>query len=762
MTDTRPTLYIIDGNSYIYRAFHAIRNLSTSKGLPTNAVYGFTNMLLKVVGDKNPDYLVVCFDPKGPTTRHGMYDKYKATRPAMPDELRPQVPYIHRIVGAFNIPVLLFDGIEADDVIASVALDAAEKGFDVTVVTGDKDLFQLIGGNVKVYDTMKDVMYGPAECEERFGVPPGKLVDLLGLMGDSSDNIPGVPGVGPKTAAKLISEYGSVESLLEQVDTVKTPKLRENLKAHADDARLSKELVTLMRGLPEHVDIEGLKRRPQDPEALIALFKELEFGALMKHVTATSGPGLEHSVVTTAEGLESVVEELKDAGAFALGVMASGPFPMSSGIVGISLCPSEEKSYYVPLGHIVPSGGLFPELLEGQIPASGAIRILRPVMEDPGVRKFGHDIKRDVILLANAGVGLAGVSFDTMVGSYLLNPGRASHSLENVTLDHLGRKPVSYADVAGSGARQAPFAEVGIDAAAGYAAGAAHAVRQLAGLLGGKLKEEGLSGLFDEVELPLISVLAEIEMNGVYVDRDYLAEMSKEIGLTLDGIVGRIYALAGAEFNINSPKQLAEILFEKLGLPPLKKTKTGYSTDEEVLTSLAVTHELPAEVLNYRELFKLKSTYVDTLGRLINTRTGRVHTSLNQAVAATGRLSSSGPNLQNIPIRTEMGRRIRQAFSAPPGRVIISADYSQIELRLMAHLSKDPSLTDSFMHGEDVHARTASEIFGVSPEAVSSEMRRNAKAINFGIMYGMGSYGLAVQIGVHPAEAKRYIDAYFE
>lgn len=762
MTPARPTLYLIDGNSYIYRAFHAIRGLSTSKGMPTNAIFGFTNMLMKVAGEKKPDYLAVCFDPKGKTTRHDMYDKYKATRPAMPDTLRPQVPYIHKIVEAFNIPVLLMDGIEADDVIASVAQDAADKGLDVVVVTGDKDLYQLIGDYVVIYDTMKDVVYDRAGCVDKFGVPPEKLTDLLGLMGDSSDNIPGVPGVGAKTAAKLVNEYGSIEALLNDVASIKTPKLRQNIETHADDAVLSKKLVTLMTELPEKVDIESLRRRPQDPDALVALFKELEFGALLKHVDMSNKPGADVVTLTDKDSLVAAVEEIRAAGSMALGVAASGQLPMASEIVGVALCCGPGHAYYIPLGHVSGSGGLFPELAEGQIPMADAVEMLRPVLEDQGIKKYGHDIKRDIILLKNAGVAMRGVTFDTMVGSYLLNPGRGSHTLENVALDYLSRKTGTYADVAGSGAKQLPFAEVGIDAAAGYCGLSAHTVYELATVLDARLKEEGLSGLFSEMELPLISVLAGMEMTGVYVDKGCLSGMSKEIGLLLESIVARIYMLAGVEFNINSPRQLAEILFDKLGLTPLKKTKTGYSTDEEVLTSLAMSHELPAEILNYRELFKLKSTYVDTLGRLVNPKTGRVHTSFNQAVAATGRLSSSDPNLQNIPIRTDMGRRIRRAFSAPAGRVIISADYSQIELRLMAHLSKDPSLVGSFMNDEDVHTRTASEIFGVAPGSVSAEMRRNAKAINFGIMYGMGAYGLAVQIGVHPAEARRYIDAYFE
>jgi len=758
----KPTLYLIDGNSYIYRAFHAIRGLSTSRGFPTNAAFGFTNMLMKVVNEKAPDYLAVCFDPKGKTARNEIYPAYKATRPPTPEGLGPQIPYIHRIVEAFNIPVLLVDAVEADDVIAAVAAKAGASGFDVTVVTGDKDLFQLIGDSIRVYDTMKDALYGPEECERKFGVPPGRLTDFLGLTGDTSDNIPGVPGVGPKTAAELIRQYGTVEELLEHADEIKKPKLRENLKAHADDALLSKRLVTLSTELPVDIDLESLRRREQDPDALVAIFKELEFGALLKHVKAGPSGEVEIVVVRDSKTLARVAAEIRKAGACAMGVCASSRLPMSGTVVGVYLCCSDEKAYYVPIGHVKPQGGLFPESAEGQLPMEEALKVLGPVMEDAAVKKYGHDLKSDMILLTNSGIRLGGASFDCMVGSYLLNPGRASHTLENLALEYLGRKMTSYDDVAGSGAKAVPFAEVGIDEAALYAAGAAHVIFDLTGMLSSTLRDEGLAGLFEELELPLIRVLAEVEMNGVHVDKEYLDGLSVELGTTLDDIVRRVYALAGGEFNINSPKQLSEVLFERLGLKPVKKTKTGFSTDEEVLTTLAVSHELPAEILAYRELFKLKSTYVDALSRLVNTRTGRLHTSLNQAVTATGRLSSSEPNLQNIPVRTETGRRIRRAFTAPEGHVIVSADYSQIELRLMAHLSGDPSLTESFMKGEDVHTRTASEIFGLSPGAVTADMRRHAKAINFGIMYGMGAYGLATQIGVSPKEAARYIDAYFE
>lgn len=762
---TKPTLYLIDGNSYIYRAFFAIRGLSNSKGLMTNAAYGFTNMLMKVVNEKKPDYLAVCFDPKGKTTRHEVFADYKATRPTMPEGLIPQIAYIHRIVDAFNIPVLMVDRLEADDVIAAVARKAANAGFDVTLITGDKDLFQLIGEGVKIYDTMKEEVYGPEECVKKFGVTPAQIPELLGLMGDTSDNIPGVPGVGPKTALELISEFGTIENLLSNLDKVKKPKLRENLANHIEDARLSRKLVELDMELPEDVELEGLKRRAQKSDELISVFKELEFTALLKFVThdEAAPQTAEYITIKDEKVLRSLMAEAKKAGRMAVNTETTSWLPMDGDAVGISFCLAEGKAYYVPFGHVATdSGDLFPARVEGQLVQEQVIGIMRPVLEDEGVKKYGHNIKYDIIVLKNLGVELKGVAFDAMVGSYLLNPGRANHSLENVCLEYLSHKKMTIAEVIGTGMKQIPFSQVEIKAATRYAAERADMASRLSGILMDKLKQEELWKLFEEMELPLIFVLAEMEINGIYVDRDYLREMSKELAQTLDGLIKKIYALAGEEFNINSPKQLAVILFDKLGLTPLRKTKSGFSTDEEVLKTLAVGHELPAEILNYREIYKLKSTYVDALQRIINRRTGRVHTSFNQAVAATGRLSSSEPNLQNIPIRGEIGRRIRKAFSAPPGRVLISADYSQVELRILAHLAQDASFIDSFRNDEDIHTRTSSEIFNIAPEAVTAEMRRNAKAINFGIIYGLSAFGLSGQIGVHPKEAQKYIDAYFE
>ncbi len=753
---------MIDGNSYIYRAFYAIRGLATSRGFPTNAAYGFTNMLMKVVNEKKPEYLAVCFDPRGITTRHQVYGEYKATRPPMPEDLAPQIPYIHGIVDAFNIPLIMFDGIEADDAIAAVAREAVKDGLAVTIVTADKDLFQLINDDVLIYDTMKDEMYGTSECVRKFGVPPEKIPEFLGLVGDVADNIPGVPGVGPKTAVQLISEFGSIDNILENLDKISRPKLKEALKANADNARLSRELVELKWELPSPLDISSLACRHQKSRELTALFKELEFTALLKFVMPEKAAEAEYITVRDEVLLGELAEEIRRTGLVSVHLETTSVLPMDGEPVGIALCAGNTRSYYVPFGHVEQrEGDLLATEAPGQLPVRKVIGIIGPVLEDERIKKIGHNIKYDIIALSNMGVRLKGAEFDTMVGSYLLNPGRAMHNLESVALEHLSLRKTALPDIVGTGQKVMQFSRVDVETAAEYSGEWAYLSWRLAEVLKPRLEAEGLARLFYEMELPLIYVLAQMERDGIYIDTEYLRDMGVELSSELERLMKKIYSIAGGEFNINSPRQLAYILYEKLGLPPLKKTKSGYSTDEEVLRTLALSHPLPAEILGYREIFKLKSTYVDALGRLANPKTGRVHTSFNQAVTATGRLSSSDPNLQNIPIRDELGRKIRTAFSAPEGSVIISADYSQVELRIMAHLSEDGSLIESFVNDEDVHRRTASEIFNIAPESVTQEMRRRAKAVNFGIMYGLSAYGLSVQLGVHPREAQKYIDAYF-
>ena len=728
---SRKKLYLIDGNSYIYRAYFAIPYLSNSKGLPTNAIYGFTNMLMKVIKEESPDYLAIAFDSKGPTRRHIEYEDYKAHRPAMPDPLTRQIPYIHRMVEAFNIPVLIMEGVEADDIIGTIARKAEKDGMEVIIITGDKDIFQIISPHIRIYDTLKNKYFGIDDVKERFGTEPERVVEVMGLMGDSSDNIPGVPGIGEKTAKALIEEYGTIENLLANADKITKPKLKENLKANAELARLSRSLATIQTDIPIETEYKELSISEPDNEKLFPLLKELEFTAMLK-MAAPEVSVKEHLTLEP----DRAVEKLRGEGEIAMKLISDDLDPMKGKIDGIALARKGE-AFYITDGR----GGVTPPLL-------------KPLLEGKAV-KVGHDLKKEMILLKRAGIELAEPLFDTMVASYLINPVRSEHTLEGVALEFLGKNVTEQ----GSGVRgQGSDEKSRIDSACH----AAEAIFELREALSERLRDEGLEDLFYKVEMPLVRVLADIETNGVKVNREFLSSMSGEVDRDLQALMSKIYSLAGQEFNINSPKQLSEVLFEKLKLPVIKKTKTGFSTDVEVLQQLSAVHELPAEILTYRTLTKLKSTYIDSLPSMINPDTGRVHTSLNQTVTATGRLSSSEPNLQNIPIRTELGKRIREAFIAEPGNLIISADYSQIELRVMAHMSEDPILIDSFKRGEDIHSRTAAEVFGIMPGLVTSEMRRMAKVVNFGIIYGMSPFGLSKDLGISQRDAKRYIDAYFE
>lgn len=752
---SKPTLYLIDGNSYIYRAYHAVRSLATSKGLPTNAIYGFTNMLLKIVKEKKPDYLAIAFDVKGPTKRHIEYEQYKAHRPEMPKDLVQQIPYIHKLVEAFNIPAILMEGYEADDIIGTIS-KKMEKDFDVIIVTGDKDMLQLISQNIKIYDTLKDKVYEEKDVVERFGVAPDKVVEIMGLMGDASDNIPGVHGIGEKTAIALIAEFGSIENLLANVDKIKKPKLAEALKGSADIARLSRELATIILDCPVEMDLNEYKKKEPDNALLIGLLRELEFTSLLKQISgeASSLENKRYSTVLKEDALLQLIKKIKEKGELSIDTETTSEDPMLAEIVGISISIEKDEGFYIPVSHRYLGA---PE----QLKKEWVLNQLKQLLEDDKIKKIGQNIKYEIIVFKSHGINLSGISFDTMVASYLLNPNKYSHGLNNIALEYLNHIMTTYKDVTGSGKGQKNFSEVDIETATNYSCEDADITYRLAKLLNPMLKEQGLEKLFYDVEVPLISVLARIEMNGVKVDTDFLSSLSKEVDAQLNDIVKRIYSLAKGEFNINSPKQLSEVLFTRLGLKPVKKTKTGHSTDEEVLKTLASQHELPKELLDYRQLTKLKSTYIDALPRMVHPRTKRIHTSLNQTVTSTGRLSSSEPNLQNIPIRTELGKRIREAFVAEKGNTLLSADYSQIELRILAHLSGDEVLTDAFKRDEDVHTRTAMELFGVAPDKVDSNMRRFAKTVNFGIVYGMSPYGLSSDLGIPVDEAKAYIDNYF-
>ena len=756
MTDRtpNPSLYIIDGNSYIYRAFYAVRGLSTSTGQPTNAVLGFANMLLKVMRDKQPDHVAVVFDPKGPTRRHVEYQEYKAHRPPMPRDLIPQIPYIHELVRAFRIPVFVEEGQEADDVIATVARKAREAGLSVVIISGDKDMLQLVGPGVSVYDTLKEKAYGPAEVQERFGVLPDRVVEIMGLMGDASDNIPGVPGIGEKTAQALIKEYGTIENLLARAHEVKRPKLRQSLMEHASLARLSRQLAILRDDVPLVLDLSKLERRDPDRSTLLALFRKLEFASLLRLVDLEPSKAGRYRTVLTLPELAEMTTALSQARELSLDTETTALDPMRAQLVGLSFSIEKETAYYVPLGHAYD--GAPP-----QLSPSVVLRALQPILEDERIAKVGQNLKYDLLVLRHLGIEVRGIAFDSMIASYLLNPSRTSHGLDAIALEYLDYRTMTYAEVTGSGKKQRGFQEVDIPTATRYSGEDADIALRLKHVLEPKLREQNLETLFRDVEMRLLVVLADMEYAGVKIDPDHLRAMSVRLERDTGRLVETIYELAGREFNINSPRQLADVLFGTLGLTPVKKTKTGFSTDVDVLEELAHVHPLPAEVLQYRTLAKLKSTYVDNLPAMINPHTGRLHTSLNQAVTATGRLSSSEPNLQNIPVRTELGREIRRAFIAEEGNLLLSADYSQIELRILAHLSGDPSLIRTFHENEDIHTRTASEIFGLPQEEITSEMRRKAKAVNFGIIYGISAFGLAQDIGVSNAEAKRYIDSYF-
>ncbi len=788
------TLYLVDGSSYIYRAYYAIRHLSSPSGHPTNAIYGFIQMLLKLLKDYNPQHVAVVFDAGRTTFRTEMYPEYKANRAAMPDDLRVQMEPIREVVRGFNIPTLELQGYEADDIIGALAGRFAARGGRVVVVTGDKDLMQIVTDHVTLLDTMKGKESRIADVIERFGVPPELVIDILGLAGDSSDNIPGVPGIGEKTATKLIQEFGSLDALLERADEVKG-KNGEKLREFREQALLSRRLATIECNVPLEVDLETLLAREPDQEALNAFFKKFGFTTLIKELTGKSTLSSEqYQTIATETELETLAAALELAGEFAFDLETTSLDPRQAKIVGLSFSFRDHEAFYVPVGHVTSlqqstsiqktgqTGFDFAQptqtppnsspniterslsVVEGQLPYGTVLDRLRPLLENPALRKVGQNLKFDMQVLANNGVTLAGVWFDTMLASYLLNPARQGHGLDTLAQEHLNHRMISFSDVAGSGKGQLNFAEVELEAAARYAAEDADATWLLRRKFEPLLAAGGDDKLFHEVDMPLLPILAEMENHGVLLDSTLLNSLSDDFARRMGAIEEQVYSLAGERFNLNSPKQLGEVLFDRMGLKSGKKNKgkTGWSTDNEVLTALAEEQEIVRLILDYRSVAKLKSTYTDALPRLVSPRTGRVHTSYNQTVTSTGRLSSSDPNLQNIPIRTEEGRRIRHAFIAPPGHVILSADYSQIELRVLAHLSGDTVFCHAFANDEDIHTRTAAEVFGLFPEMVTPEMRRQAKTINFGIIYGQGSFSLAKQLGIARKTAEDFINTYKE
>jgi len=754
MSEQPEKLYLIDGSSYIYRAYYAIRHLSNSKGEATNAVYGFTQMLLSLVRDEQPDHLAVIFDARGPTFRKELYPAYKANRSAMPEDLVPQIARIKDLVRAFNMPAIELAGYEADDIIATLAKRFAARGLEVTVVTGDKDLMQIVNQRVRLLDTMKGKISGPAEVAERFG-GADKVVEVQGLAGDSSDNVPGVPGIGEKTAKALIDQFGSIENLLDNLDQLKG-KRRENLEQFAEQARLSKQLVTLIDDLDIEADYAQFSRSEPNAEALGELFRQLEFHKLLQEFSVQQqSSGENYHTVLTEEQLDALLERLRRAGRFALDTETTSLNAVRADLVGLSFAVQAGEAWYIPLLHHYLGA-------PRQLPTELVLEKLRPLLEDPALEKIGQNIKYDDLVLRRAGIVLDGVAVDTMVVSYLACPEAKSHGLDALASDHLGHQMIPYSQMTGSGKKQICFSEVEVEKATVYAAEDADITLQLADKLLPLMKERVPQALFSDVEMPLVGVLTRMEWQGVRIDPAFLGQLSGEMATKLMQLEKEIFALADGPFNINSPKQLGEVLFEKLGLPKGKKTKTGWSTNVEVLTGLAEEHEIARRILDYRSLSKLKSTYTDALPKLINPETGRIHTSFNQAVTNTGRLSSSDPNLQNIPIRSSEGRRIREAFIPADGNLLLSADYSQVELRVMAQMADVAALKESFIAGEDIHRRTASEIFNVRPEQVDDEMRRQAKTINFGVLYGMGAFSLAKDLGIDRKEAQAFIDNYFE
>ncbi len=750
-----PVLFLIDGTALAYRSYYAyIRSpLLNSQGENVSALFGFASQLIKLLEDRKPDYAAVVFDTPEPTFRHEAYADYKATREAPPDEMIEQFPAIREFVEVLGIPVLELPGYEADDVIGTLATKARAEGIRSVIVSGDKDFFQLVDEDVSVFDPKKDIEYAPGDVEEHFGVPPSRVIEVLGLMGDASDNVPGVPGIGKKTALDLIVRYGTVEEVLAHIDEISGPKRRQNLEEYRDQAYQSRSLVTIDLEAPVDLDLDALRRDPFDVPVVTEHLVGLEFHTLAREIipepTAAAG---EFALVTTKKAVRELVRKLRGSGGFAVDLETTSLDALTAEVVGISVAWEAGKAFYVPVGH------------EGRSTLSRGFVLeeFRKVLEDEGVPKFGQNMKYDYEVLIGHGITMTPLSFDTMVASYLVDPGRRQHNLASLALEHLKRRMTSIESLIGKGDEQLSFADVSVEAARDYACDDAATAFDLTELLGERVREGGLEDLMRDVEMPLVPVLARMELAGVLLDVPLVEEFSTRLGSEVEKLRGRICKVADVEFNPDSPKQVGEILFERLKLPKGRRTKTGWSTDTRVLERLRETHEIPGLILEYRQLAKLKSGYLDALPKLVNPRTGRLHTSFNQTVAATGRLSSSSPNLQNVPIRTEIGREIRKAFVADPGRVLLSADYSQIELRIMAHLSGDANLIAAFEGGKDVHRSTAALIFGGVEEEVTSDQRDWAKTVNFGIMYGMSAYGLARQLSIGTDEAFDFIERYFE
>lgn len=764
----KETLILVDGSSYLFRAYHALPPLTNSKGQPTGAIHGVIAMLKKLISEYQPQYMAVVFDAKGKTFRNDLYPEYKANRPPMPDDLREQIAPLHHIIRALGLPLLVIDDVEADDVIGTLATQASGMDLHTIISTSDKDMAQLVKPNVHLINTMSNGgLLDEDGVKTKFGVAPDQIIDYLTLMGDSVDNIPGVPKVGPKTAAKWINEHGSLDAIMQNADQIKG-KVGENLRATLDQLPLSYQLATIVCDVPLDQGPTDLIPTEADLLALQDIYSELEFKTWLREIlsseettgaeqTQTSGDETsEYITILTQDVFDQWLEKLKEADLFAFDTETTSLNYMEAQVVGVSFAVEAGEAAYLPFAHDYPGA---PDQLE----RDQVLAALKPVLENPDQKKLGQNLKYDKSVLANHGITLQGIAYDTMLESYLLDSTATRHDMDSLALKYLGKNTIHFEDIAGKGAKQLTFNQIPLEEAAPYAAEDADITLQLHQTLWPQLQEAtGPVAVFQTIEMPLVNVLSRIERNGVQVDAKMLNKQSTELAERMLEIEEQAYEEAGEPFNMGSPKQIQGILFEKKKLPVISKTPKGQpSTAESVLQELALDYPLPKLILEHRSLSKLKSTYTDKLPLQINPRTGRIHTSYHQAVAATGRLSSSDPNLQNIPIRTEEGRRIRQAFIAPEGYQLIAADYSQIELRIMAHLSGDERLRDAFSAGEDIHKATAAEVFSVGLDAVNTEQRRAAKAINFGLIYGMSAFGLAKQLDVERGAAQEYIDLYF-
>ena len=758
---SKEKLLLVDGSSYLYRAFHALPDLRSSDGRPTGAIYGVLNMLQKLIKSERPDYLSVVFDTPAKTFRHDIFPDYKANRQKTPEDLIAQIEPLHQLIINLGLPLIAVDGVEADDVIGTLALEADKKGIKTLIATGDKDMAQLVTENIHLIDTMKDLRMGPAEVKEKFGIQPDRFIDYLTLAGDTSDNIPGVEKVGPKTAIKWINEYGSLDGVIQNADQIKG-KIGENLNAALDRLDLFKTLVTIKCDVEMDSNIsdltigesnEGLLYEQLSDLGLHGLIKQFEIEPSEKESAADKN----YQTIRTEKELDELMGLINQADYVSFDTETTSLDYMLAELVGISIALKPNEAFYIPINHNY-------EGAEKQLEQDFVLEALKPFLESDEIPKIGHNLKYDRHILQNAGIDLKGTLLDTMLFSYVNNSTITRHNLDAVSKRYLNINPTSYEDVAGKGAKQIPFSEVSIDVASDYASEDADISLKLYEHIEPMVQKEAkLAKLYSEIEGPLIYTLGDIERNGVLIDSEKLSQQSKELEAKILKLESKVQKNAGEDFNLGSPKQLQEILYEKLGLPVIKKTPKGQpSTSEAVLQELSMDFPIVHDILSYRAISKLKSTYTDKLPKMINSNTGRVHTSYHQAVTATGRLSSSDPNLQNIPIRSEEGRRIREAFIAPEGYKILAADYSQIELRIMAHLSKDQGLMDAFAKGQDIHQATAAEIFSINIDDVTPNQRRSAKAINFGLIYGMSAFGLSKQLQITRAEAQNYIEQYFE